>query len=138
VNKYEFVLFFFVCTSFLSYGQNKTSLIRLTDSIYSDRNAPPESKISELKSILKAQDTLEISERIAHVYHRIGLLYERSGFYNLAIKKYNKAAEIRQEVVPINYYKLNNSLYNSSNCYNALGKKDDRREVFWVRKHPSN
>ncbi len=129
MNKYKFVLFFSTFIPCLIYSQNETTLIKRTDSIYNNNKGNPKVGIIELNNFIKKQDTLIVSESIAHIYHRTGLLYERSGLYELAVKKYSKASEIRKAIEPINYYKLNNSLYNISNCYQSLNKKIEQYDI---------
>lgn len=112
-------------------AQSEKDLIKQTDSIYKIYKKTPVEGITALNNLLALQDTLKPTEEIANVYHRIGLLYEnkKNKKYNKAINSYRKAIKIRQAISPINQKKINNSLYNISNCYKALKEKDKRRST---------
>jgi CHAT domain-containing protein/Tfp pilus assembly protein PilF len=133
----KYVILSFILFTTVSQAQNNNNLIQQTDSIYNIyKKTNPTEGIKVLNVLIKQQDTLMPSEGIANIYHRKGLLYEKlarttkSNLYNnKAIAEYKIAIETRQSVTPVNLKKINNSLYNTSNCYNRLGQIRKKREA---------
>ncbi len=133
----KYVFLSFVLFTTLSQAQNTSILIQRTDSIYKTYvKSNPKKGLKVLDSLLMTQDTLSPSEDIANMYHREGLLFEKlarstkQGIYNInAIAQYKKAIQIREHVIPKNLKKINNSLYNTSNCYSRLNNINKKKEI---------
>lgn len=133
---YKYVFYSIILLTSFSNAQNINDLIEQTNTIYNQNKSTPTEGLIVLDSLLKQQDTLTPSEGIANIYHRKGLLHERLAKYSKqkknsidAINNYKTAIKIREASTPKDLKKINNSLYNISNCYSRMGNKSMRRKV---------
>jgi len=133
MNNIKCSLCFFILVSGQLFGQNITASKEKVDDIYKlfikSKKQNKTQSISLLNELLDLSDTTKGTEVSAYIYHKQGLIYEKSRAYQNAITQYEKAIKIRQGLTPINFYYLNNSRYNMSNCYGKLNKTTEQFKV---------
>ncbi len=109
------VIFIFLFSTFGVAQSNQF----IVDSIYNTKLNNAE-KLHQLIFQLNKYDTVNPSENVGYLYHKIGLLYYKEKKYKQAITFTKKAVLHRSLIKSIDTLKLHRSLYNISMYYKKL------------------
>lgn len=125
--RFLLVLTFFFCCK-ISNGQNKTAIQGKIDAIYTS-NESNEEKIAQMQAFINQEKQVLDTVTLSKAYHKLGLLYNRGNANKAAIASTEKAIKLRSSVASVDYYSLNNSLYNLCFYYGKSGNKIKRKET---------
>ncbi len=127
--RFVLLIFIFFWNTVL-FAQNITSENEQIDAIYSSKESNA-IKTAKMKAFIETEIKLLDTITLSKAYHKLGLLFYKNSNYKKAIAITEKAVELRSSLDTIDYYKLNNSLFNINFYYKFLDDKLNRKEVLY-------
>ncbi len=114
MNRFFLPFLLFLVFNQNSFCQKKLNHVKKIDSIYK-LNIENTLKVQILEEFVNKEEYLTKKD-VSYAYHKLGILYSIGYNYEKAISITERSIRIRKQTDSIDYYKLNNSLYNLS-CY---------------------
>ncbi|WP_431167074.1 CHAT domain-containing protein [Tenacibaculum halocynthiae] len=114
MNRFFLPFLLFLVFNQNSFCQKKINHVKKIDSIYK-LNIENTLKVQILEEFVNKEEYLTKKD-VSYAYHKLGILYSIGYNFEKAISITERSIRIRKQTDSIDYYKLNNSLYNLS-CY---------------------